>query len=124
MKSRPAQDLFQNTSLYALEGAASAFMALNLRKALYPSQASISAAITARDNLGNIATGFTGTLVAMMALNPPFGALVRRLPRLRFIGITYRFFMLNLLVFLLLFRISTGGVNIWVGRAFFIWASV
>ena len=46
MKSRPAQDLFQNTSLYALEGAASALMARNLRKALNPSQASISAATT------------------------------------------------------------------------------
>ncbi len=74
--------------------------------------------------VANLSWLFTGTLVAMMALNPPFGALVRRLPRMRFIGITYRFFMLNLLVFLTLFHLSTGGANIWVGRAFFIWASV
>ena len=46
MKSRPAQDLFQNTSLYALEGAAWALISRNLRNALYPSQASISAATT------------------------------------------------------------------------------
>jgi ATP:ADP antiporter, AAA family len=74
--------------------------------------------------VANLSWLFTGTLVAMLALNPPFGALVRRLPRMRFIGITYRFFMLNLLAFLLLFRVSTGDANIWIGRVFFIWASV
>ena len=72
----------------------------------------------------NLSWLFTGTLLAMMAVNPPFAALVARLPRVRFIGITYRFFMLNLLVFLVLFRTATGDANVWVGRAFFIWTSV
>jgi len=74
--------------------------------------------------VSNLSWLFTGTLVAMMAVNTPFAALVARLPRLRFIAVTYRFFILNLIVFLLLFRTSSGDANIWVGRAFFIWVSV
>jgi AAA family ATP:ADP antiporter len=74
--------------------------------------------------VSNLSWLFTGTLLAMLAVNPAFAALVKNLPRLRFISITYRFFMLNLLVFLVLFRTSTGEANIWVGRAFFIWTSV
>lgn len=74
--------------------------------------------------VANLSWLFTGTLVAMMAVNAPFAALVARLPRSRFIGITYRFFMVNLLVFLLLFKTATGDANVWVGRAFFIWTSV
>jgi AAA family ATP:ADP antiporter len=72
----------------------------------------------------NLSWLFTGTLVTMLAANPPFAALVARLPRRRFIAITYRFFILNLLIFLVLFRFATGDANIWVGRAFFIWTSV
>ncbi len=67
---------------------------------------------------------FTGTLFGMMLVNPPFAALVARLPRARFISIAYRFFMANLLLFCLLLRMSTPEQNIWVGRIFFIWASV
>lgn len=74
--------------------------------------------------VSNLSWLFTGTLVAMLACNPAFAALVKRLPRLRFIGVTYRFFMLNLLIFLVLFRVATGEGNIWVGRAFFIWTAV
>jgi len=74
--------------------------------------------------VSNLSWLFTGTLVATIALNPPFGALVKRLPRLKFIGITYRFFILNLLAFLVLFSVSKDSANIWVGRAFFIWTSV
>jgi AAA family ATP:ADP antiporter len=83
-----------------------------------------------RDEVGvasgvnNLGWLFTGTLVAMLAVNAPFAALVARMPRARFISITYRFFMLNLLVFLLLFKSTSGQANIWVGRAFFIWTSV
>src|SRR5262252_3707267 len=83
-----------------------------------------------RDEMGlaggvsNLSWLFTGTLVAMMAVNPAFALLVRRLPRIRFISVAYRFFILNLLVFLVLFRMSSGTANVWVGRAFFIWTSV
>jgi len=83
-----------------------------------------------RDEMGvqggvdNLQWLFTGTLLAMLAVNPPFSALVRRLPRKRFISITYRFFMLNLLVFVACFALATPGQHVWLGRAFFIWASV
>ncbi len=74
--------------------------------------------------VGNLQWLFTGTLLAMLAVNPPFAALVRRLPRERFIAIAYRFFMANLLIFMVLLSLSTETQNVWLGRVFFIWASV
>ena len=83
-----------------------------------------------RDEMG-VASGvenlpwlFTGTLLGMMLVNPPFAALVAKLPRVRFISVAYRFFMAHLLLFALLLKVSTPAQNIWVGRLFFIWASV
>ncbi len=67
---------------------------------------------------------FTGTLAAMTVMNPLFAWSVRRWPRERFIAISYRFFMLNLVVFILLLTIATPEQRIWIGRAFFIWVSV
>src|ERR1044071_7594841 len=49
----------------------------------------------------NVPWLFTGTLVGMIAVNPPFAALVAKLPRVRFIAVSYRFFILNLLFFAL-----------------------
>ncbi|MSP49292.1 MAG: MFS transporter [Alphaproteobacteria bacterium] len=83
-----------------------------------------------RDEMGvqggvnNLQWLFTGTLLAMLAVNPPFAALVRRLPRERFIAVAYRFFMANLLVFMVLLALSTETQNVWLGRAFFVWTSV
>jgi AAA family ATP:ADP antiporter len=83
-----------------------------------------------RDEMGvaggveNLQWLFTGTLAGMVLVNPPFAALVARLPRARFISITYRFFMANLLLFALLLQIATAEQNIWIGRVFFIWTSV
>ena len=83
-----------------------------------------------RDEMGvaggveNLPWLFTGTLVGMMAVNPPFAALVKKLPRERFISIAYRFFITNLLVFVLSLKASTAAQSIWVGRVFFIWTSI
>jgi ATP:ADP antiporter, AAA family len=83
-----------------------------------------------RDDMGvaggieNLPWLFTGTLAGMVAVNPPFAALVARLPRLRFITVTYRFFISNLLIFALLLSVSSAEHNIWVGRVFFIWTSI
>jgi len=83
-----------------------------------------------RDEMGvaggveNLQWLFTGTLVGMILVNPPFAALVAKLPRVRFIALTYRFFMLNLLIFIVLLHFATGEQHIWVGRVFFIWTSV
>jgi ATP:ADP antiporter, AAA family len=83
-----------------------------------------------RDEMGvaggveNLQWLFTGTLLGMMAVNPPFAALVARLPRARFIAISYRFFLANLLIFAFFLHVATAEQNLWIGRLFFIWASV
>jgi len=83
-----------------------------------------------RDDFGaaggieNLPWMFTGTLVAMLIANGLFAALVARFSRRRFIPIAYRFFIANLLIFLVLLMTISKGHQIWVGRAFFIWTSV
>jgi AAA family ATP:ADP antiporter len=67
---------------------------------------------------------FTGTLVAMVAVNPLFSTLVVKIPRNRFVPMTYRFFMANLLIFFVLLKVLPEDQIVWVGRAFFIWTSV
>ena len=52
-----------------------------------------------RDEMGvaggveNLQWLFTGTLLGMLVVNPPFAALVARMPRVRFIAVAYRFFI-------------------------------
>lgn len=81
-----------------------------------------------RDEMGiqggveNLQWVFTGTFVAMLALVPIFGAAVTRFPRQRLVPLVYYFFIINLLVFFLLFR--SGIAREWIARAFFIWVSV
>jgi ATP:ADP antiporter, AAA family len=81
-----------------------------------------------RDEMGiaggveNLQWLFTGTFIAMLATVPLFGWLTSRYPRKRFLPYVYYFFILNLLLFYLLF--SSGFDHAWVGRAFFIWVSV
>ena len=83
-----------------------------------------------RDEMGvaggveNLAWLFTGTLVGMLLVHPLFTALVARLPRRRFVPLIYRFFILNLVVFFLVFGAASTGQAVWVGRVFFIWTSV
>jgi len=83
-----------------------------------------------RDEMGvqggveNLAWLFTGTLVGMLLLHPLYTSLVARLPRNRFVPLIYRFFILNLIIFFLLFRFSEAGQTVWIGRVFFIWVSV
>jgi AAA family ATP:ADP antiporter len=49
---------------------------------------------------------------------------VSRLSPARFISIVYRFFGLNLLVFLVLLETTTGAVSLWTGRIFFTWTAI
>jgi ATP:ADP antiporter, AAA family len=72
----------------------------------------------------NLSWLFTGTLIGMALANPAFSMLVARLPRVRFVSWTYRFFMLNLVLFFFLLQGTSGLGNIWVGRVFFIWTAV
>ncbi len=83
-----------------------------------------------RDDMGiaggvrNLPWLFTGTLLAMLLLNPAFSALVARLTRRRFIAISYRFFMVCLGLFFLLFRYLPESSQVATGRAFYIWTAV
>jgi ATP:ADP antiporter, AAA family len=83
-----------------------------------------------RDQMGiaggvnNLQWLFTATLVAMLLLNLPFAWLVAKLPRSRFIPITYRFFAVNILVFAAVLRWSDPAAAVWIGRVFFVWVSV
>jgi len=65
---------------------------------------------------------FTGTFLAMLAAVPMFGWISSRYPRKRFLPLVYLFFIVNLLIFYLLFH--SGIAHVWVARAFFVWTSV
>jgi AAA family ATP:ADP antiporter len=83
-----------------------------------------------RDQMGvaagvkNLPWLFTGTLASMLLLNLPFAYLVKKLPRSRFIPLTYRFFAVNILLFAAALYVADARQTIWIGRVFFIWASV
>lgn len=83
-----------------------------------------------RDEMGvaggvdNLPWLFAGSLTGMLVANPPFAYLVARMPRARFVSWGYRFFALNLLVFFVLLRGTSGDAALWVGRGFFVWTSV
>ena len=84
-----------------------------------------------RDEMGvaggveNIPWLFTATLAAMLLMHPVFASIVSRWPRKRFVLVTYRFFILNLIVYYFLLKgFGEGSGAVWVGRTFFVWISV
>jgi AAA family ATP:ADP antiporter len=83
-----------------------------------------------RDQMGiaggieNLPWLFTATLVGMLTLNIPFAWLVKRMPRARFVPLTYRFFALNILGFAAALYLAPPEWDVWIGRVFFIWLSI
>src|SRR5207248_7199596 len=81
-----------------------------------------------RDQMGiaggvkNLPWLFTATFISLLAVQPLYGALVARLPRVRFIPIVYHFFVANLFLFWLLLIFDVEKVI--VARVFFVWVSV
>lgn len=81
-----------------------------------------------RDQMGiaggvkNLPWLFTATFVTLIVAQPLYGALVARLPRIRFIPIVYHFFVVNLLLFWLLLTLDIEVAI--VARVFFVWVSV
>jgi len=65
-----------------------------------------------------------GTLLSVLAVHPPYAALVAALPRRRFITLANRFFVANILIFFALFELLPDSQLVWVGRIFFVWTSV
>lgn len=66
---------------------------------------------------------WTGTLGFTLLLSPLFAWLVSRYPRRTFLPTTYRFFALNLLVFVALLRSFDGTALTWTKYAFYFWVS-
>jgi ATP:ADP antiporter, AAA family len=83
-----------------------------------------------RDQMGlaggvrNLAWLFSGTLLGMLLLHPLFTWMVGRFSRRTFVAWIYRFFILNLIGFYLLFQFADAEQSVWVARFFFIWTSV
>jgi ATP:ADP antiporter, AAA family len=81
-----------------------------------------------RDQMGiaggtkNLPWLFTATFVSLLVAQPIYGALVARLPPVRFIPIVYHFFVANLVLFWLL--LFLGIEKVIVARVFFVWVSV
>ncbi len=65
---------------------------------------------------------FTATFLTMLAVVPAFGWLVARVPRRRFVGYAYGFFILNILIFWALLENDVATRH--VARVFFVWVSV
>ena len=65
---------------------------------------------------------FTATFIALLVAQPLYGALVARVPRVRFIPVVYHFFVANLALFWLLLTVGIAPVT--VARVFFVWVSV
>ncbi len=81
-----------------------------------------------RDEMGiaggveNLQWLFTGTFLAMVALVPVFGWITSRFPRRQFLPYVYYFFIVNLLLFFIVFK--SDVTHAYVARAFYIWVSV
>src|SRR5262249_32471106 len=65
---------------------------------------------------------FTATFISMLVAQPLYGALVARLPRVKFIPIVYHFCVANLILFWLLLKFDIEKMI--VARVFFVWVSV
>ena len=66
----------------------------------------------------------TATMIAVLLVNPLFAALVSRVPRRRFVPITYRLFSACVLVFFGLFQLLPVSGHVYVGYVFYVWLSV
>src|SRR3979490_1420913 len=81
-----------------------------------------------RDQMGiaggvkNLPWLFTATFLSLLVAQPLYGALVARLPRVKFIPIVFHFFVANMVLFWVLLTFDAEKVI--VARAFFVWVSV
>ena len=65
-----------------------------------------------------------GVMLAMLIINPIYSWLVSRINQNRLILYIYSFFILNLILFLIMWTFAGEDGRIWTGRAFYIWANV
>ncbi|MBS2039936.1 hypothetical protein JST97_33430 [bacterium] len=82
--------------------------------------------------LGDTPTLFLWTMGVMFAVNPIFSVVMGKIPRPRLVPVIYRFFMLNLVLFILGFKwigaaqgeASVQGTARLIPSIFFVWVSV
>jgi AAA family ATP:ADP antiporter len=67
---------------------------------------------------------FLATLGVTLAATPVYGALAQSLSRGRFIASVYLIFVCTLAIFGFAFYTADDAAQIWIGRGFYIWASV
>lgn len=67
---------------------------------------------------------FIGTALVTLLINPVFGWLVSRMPRLGFISVTYVFFACSLGGFHLMLVMAPAAVGTVTGQVFYVWFSV
>ena len=65
-----------------------------------------------------------GVMLAMLIINPIYSWLVSRINQNLLILYIYSFFIINLILFLILWTFAGDEGRIWTGRAFYIWANV
>jgi AAA family ATP:ADP antiporter len=84
--------------------------------------------VAASSGASNLTWLFAATLAGTLVFNPMFSALVVRFPVRKFIPISYQFFVANMLIFYAVLRYMSASegsnVDVWAGRAFFIWTTV
>lgn len=66
---------------------------------------------------------WSGTLAVTLLLAPLFAWLVTRYPRRIFLPVAYRFFAVNLIVFVVLSRLLEGEALVWMRFGFYFWVS-
>ena len=67
---------------------------------------------------------FMGTALVTLLVNPLFGLLVSRLPRVQFIAVTYLFFAASLLAFHFVMTQTPDVIGVTTGQVFYVWFSV
>lgn len=77
-----------------------------------------------RGDLENLPWLWTGTSLAMLGATPVFAWMVSRMPRRRFIPLTYRFFAANIVGFYAALTLLPHEWHTGIGYAFYIWLSV
>ncbi len=67
---------------------------------------------------------YLATAGSMLVASIIFAAITTKLSRRRFIPYAYGFFIVNLLGFMVLFKVMPEDTQLWLGRAYFVWVSV
>ena len=79
-------------------------------------------AMAVAGGVSNMQYLFTATFLMMLLIVPLYGLLTSRVSRHRFLPAVSVFFILNIVLFYALFRLSPAGL--WLPRVFYVWVSI